>query len=243
MCLDIVLILPIGKFHYRISHHLLKAKELNALKIDYLDPKTLVPNPWNSNVVSAENEVKLDNSLKRVDMYKPIVVRTLKDGTLQILGGQHRSASAVRLKLSQVPVINLGFIDDKKAKEISLLDNGRYGRDDTLALAEILDSIGDLKELTEFMPFTDAEIGQIFSSVDIDFDDLDIEDPTEPTSLPKEAPGQTHVLMRFKVPIDDAAKLQGLVESVMKKQGFTKEDSLSNAGNALVWLMQKVVFE
>ena len=113
----------------------------NKIKVETLAPERLSPNPWNTNVVSPENQQKLNASIKRFGMFKPIVVREI-DGTLEIIGGQHRWEAAVEMKLPEVPVVNLGRITDKKAKEISLVDNGRYGADDTLQLAELLDDIG-----------------------------------------------------------------------------------------------------
>src|SRR5437762_10365036 len=100
----------------------------------FVDPRLLQPNPWNTNVVSPDNEAKIDASNQRLGMFKPIIVRELPDGTLQILGGAHRRESAIRLGWDQVPVFNVGPVSDKQAKEIGLADNARYGHDDTLAL-------------------------------------------------------------------------------------------------------------
>lgn len=210
-------------------------------KSEQLDPALLVPNPWNTNVVSPEAEAKLDASIKRFGMFKPVVVRELPDGRRQILGGAHRAASAVRQALPSVPVINLGVISDAKAKEISLVDNSRYGQDDVLQLAELMESLGNAQELTQFMPYTDADIDSIFSSVTVALDDLDLDDDpgTSAPVLPKEKPIQTHQIMRFKVPVDDVKTISTLVEETMKTQKFTESDSLSNAGDALVYLLTK----
>jgi ParB family transcriptional regulator, chromosome partitioning protein len=45
--------------------------------------------------------------------------------------------------------------------------------------------------------------------------------------------------MRFKVPVEDSAWCSLLIEREMKIGGFTKEDSLSNAGNAFVAILKK----
>lgn len=207
------------------------------LKIDMLDPSRLVANGFNTNVVAPENQQKLEESIKRFGMFKPIVVREI-NGTLEIIGGQHRWEAAQGLKMTEVPVVNLGRITDKKAKEISLVDNGRYGADDTLQLAELLDDIGvGAEELASFMPFSESDFASIFSSVNISLDDLDLPDDEE---LPKSAapkPAQTHQIMRFKVPVDDVSVITDLIERTMKEQRYTDEDSLSNAGNALVHLL------
>jgi ParB-like chromosome segregation protein Spo0J len=208
------------------------------LQITELSPDALRANSFNTNVVSPENEAKIDESLKRFGFFKPVLARELADGALEILGGEHRWRSAKRLGHKTVPVINLGKVDDKRAKEISLVDNGRYGNDDTLRLAELLDGLGSPDDLATFMPYTDADFASIFSSVNIALDDLDIpDDDGSPSVLPKEKPVQTHQVMRFKVPVEDVATITDLIESTMKTQRFTEDDSLTNAGNALVHLL------
>lgn len=206
-----------------------------------LPPASLVPNPWNTNVVSPDNEAKLEESIRRFGMFKPVVVRELDDGSLQIIGGEHRASAAQRMGIKTIPVVNLGRIDDHRAKEISLVDNGRYGADDTLQLAELLEGLGKVDELASFMPYSETDFASIFSSVNIALDDLDLDDAEETApSLPKEKPIQTHVVMRFKVPVDDQSWIVDLIEKTMKCQKFTDEDSLTNAGDALVHLLKTI---
>lgn len=205
------------------------------------DPRDLRPNPWNTNVVSPDNEAKIDESIRRRGFIKPIIVRTLAGGTLQILGGAHRRDSAIRVGLKEVPIFNLGHIDDSAAKEIGLIDNARYGADDTLGLAALLEELGTPDDLATFLPFTDTDFASIFSSTTIALDDLDIPDETGPTpSAPKAPAVQTHQVMRFKVPAEDCKDVQTKIEKVMKRQGFTESDQLTNAGDALVWLLNQV---
>jgi ParB-like chromosome segregation protein Spo0J len=214
---------------------------MSEVKYIERDPKDLKPNPWNTNVVSAENELKIEASIKRLGIFKPILVRETLSGHLEILGGEHRAKVAHRLGIKKVPVINLGHISDTKAKEIGLVDNGRYGEDDTLQLSELLKSLGDAESLRDFLPYTDEDINSIFSSSSIALDELELpDDDDDIPELPMESVRPTHQLMRFKVPIGDAAKITELIERVMKTQGYTTEDSLSNAGNALVHVLDGV---
>lgn len=205
------------------------------------DPASLVPNPWNTNVMSPDNEAKLEESLRRRGMFKPVVVRELPDGRLQILGGEHRATVAARMGLKQVPVFNLGRIDDNAAKEIGVLDNSRYGADDTLQLAELLEGLGHADELATFMPYSESDLASIFSSVNIALDDLDIPDSDDGApSAPKEKAVQTHQMMRFSVPVGDVGDITELIEKTMKVQGFTESNSLTNAGDALVYLLRQL---
>jgi ParB-like chromosome segregation protein Spo0J len=213
---------------------------MHQILMQETDPRSLKPNPWNTNVVSPDNEAKIDASIKRLGMFKPIIVRILPDKTLQILGGAHRRDSAIRLGMSSVPVMNLGHIDDKKAKEIGIVDNGRYGEDDTLGLAELLDSLGGADELAAFMPFTDADFSSIFASSNISLDDLELpDDDGSAPSAPAPKAAQTHAVMRFKVPLGDDSTIADAIAKVQKQQGFTDEDTLSNAGNALVHIIKQ----
>ena len=206
------------------------------LKTQQIDPKELKHNSWNVNVMSPDNEAKLEESLKRFGMFKPAVVRELDDGTLQIIGGEHRVDVAKRLGIKEVPIVNLGKITDEKAKEISLVDNGRYGTDDTLRLAELLEGLGDASEIASFMPYSESDLTAIFSSSTIALDSLELSEEDETPRLPTEKSIQTHQIMRFKVPVDDVEMVTAVIESIMKSQKFKDSDSLANAGDALVHL-------
>jgi len=206
-----------------------------------VDPTAIVPNPWNVNVVTHENEEKLKNSIARLGMFKPVLVRELDDGTLQSLGGQHRVEQAVELGMANVPTINLGRISDERAREISLIDNARYGVDDTMRLAELLNSL-DSSEIADIMPWSDEDIASIVDSLAVDVDDLDLDadadidtDPDADASQTR--PAKTHEILRFKCTLNDAARVRERVLDVIRSQGFNTSDDLSNAGDALVHIL------
>lgn len=203
-----------------------------------VSPHELRKNEFNTNIVSPDNESKLDESVKRLGMFKPVICRRLSDGSLEIIGGEHRVGAALRLGYKEIPVIDLGEIDDKRAKEISLVDNGRYGVDDTLALAGLLEELGNVEELSAFLPYTNSDLTAVFSSVHIDLDELDLDgdEYEKPKKVERSTP--EHQMMRFKVPVEDAEYISDTIESVMKSMGFTEEDSLTNAGDALVHIVR-----
>lgn len=207
-----------------------------------IDPRLIEPNPWNSNVVSHENEEKLRASIERHGMFKPVLVRELFDGTIQSIGGQHRAEQAVELGYTEIPVINLGPISDEQAKEISLADNARYGIDDTLKLSEILGEL-DTVVMENILPWTRRDIDALTASLSVDIDNLDLDEPTIPDDEGEqdEAPApktvKTHQNLRFRNSIQDAARISNLIKQTMEEQGFTKEDDLTNAGDALAYLL------
>ena len=198
---------------------------------------SLRPNSFNTNHVSPENEQKLLTSIRRFGLYKPIICREV-NGRLEIIGGEHRWRAAKQIGVEEVPIVNLGTVSDERSKSLMLIDNGRYGEDDTLALSELLKELGTPDDILSFLPYSSDELDSIFNSSSIELDDLDSSaEDIDLDSLPSKA-AQLHQLMRFKVPIEDSEFVQRLVDSVMKSQGFTSEDSLSNAGHALVYLLK-----
>jgi hypothetical protein len=205
-----------------------------------VDIDLLRPNSFNINIVSPENEEKLAESIRRLGLFKPIVVRETndEDHPYEIIGGEHRWQAAKAAGLKQVPIFNLGDINDDKAKKISLADNARYGADDTIRLAEMLESMEEGANVKEFLPFTETDINNIFNSVSIALDELDDltgydEAPAPDEPKPERAP-KTHTIMRFKVTLGDAEKITELISKIRKRQNFNASDDLTNAGDALV---------
>lgn len=209
------------------------------MKLEYLEPSRLVENPWNPNVVDPINLDKLEQSMTRLGTFKPVIVRELPDGTLQILGGAHR-AQIARKKGIQVPVLNLGTIDDARAKAITLADNAQYGDIDSERMAALLTDIGiDAADLLSMLPIDEAELTSYFEHDTPDFDDLGNDlDAGEEIDLQIDAkPTRTHTILRFKVPVEDAAAITECLNRIQREQGFDQADSLTNAGDALVWLV------
>lgn len=203
-------------------------------------PDKLRPNPWNTNIVTPENEAKLDAAIKRFGFFKPITVRETPTG-YEILGGEHRWAAAQRAGLKEVPIFSVGKISDKQAKEIMLADNARYGADDTIGLAEILAEIGEPEEIQQYLPWTETDLTQIFSSVDIALDELELsaEFDADDKIIEERAAKtpKTHTILRFKLSIPDAERLTELITKIQKSHDFTKSDELTNAGDALIHLV------
>lgn len=209
-----------------------------ALNLVMRDPRTLIPAPWNPNRADASDEAKLDASVDRFGLFKPVVCRRLENGDLQILGGHYRVASAIRLGLLLVPVVDLGEVSEDRAREITLVDNGRYGRDDSGALAKLIEELhAGRDELAGFLPFDLSELEAIASSAAIDLDTLGLDEEDAPKAEKPPRVSKTHEMMRFKVAVEDADRLRQALATVMADQGFSEADQLSNAGDALVWLV------
>jgi ParB-like chromosome segregation protein Spo0J len=218
---------------------------MTHMRYAMVDPREIEPNPWNTNIVSHENELKLRASIERNGMFKPVLVREIFHGALpayQSLGGWHRVEQALELGLAEVPTVILSGVSDERAKEISLADNARYGVDDTLKLTELLGEL-DTAAIENFMPWSAGDIAALTASLAIDVEDLDLDEPTLPDQddgdsepLPARAP-KTHQVLRFRVPIADAANITAKIRAAQVAEGFNTEDDLTNAGDALAFLL------
>jgi ParB-like chromosome segregation protein Spo0J len=206
------------------------------IEIEYHAPSGLKPNPWNSNKVGPEMEVRLEASIREFGFIRPILCRELDDGSLEILGGEHRTRKAAELGIESVPVVVLKNVDDKRAKAMGLADNGRYGQDDALKLSEILKDIGD--EFVGMLAFSEQDLAGIFASSSVNLDDLGFDDDADSSELtPADAPRSTitHQVMRFKVPVEDAERVEKFIQNIVKTRGFSSEqDSMVQVGMALV---------
>lgn len=214
-----------------------------SAEVSLMDPRLLKANPFNTNRVGPENMAKLEASIRDLGFVTAVVVRELGDGSLQILGGQHRVETACKMGLKEVPVINLGRIADVKAKKIGLVDNSRYGIDDTIGLAALYEDIGlSSEDLAKFLPFTQQDFESISRAVEIDVDELDFvtsdEDPevdVEEVRAPK--PAKTHDFLRFRVSMGDAERIRQKIEKTIKAEGLADDDDLTSAGSALALLL------
>lgn len=211
-----------------------------VLRIDKVPIDSLQPNDFNPNVVSPANEEKLKESLKRFGQFKPIICRT-NNGKLEIIGGEHRWRAAKELGYAEVSVVNLGEISEEDAKKIALIDNGRYGEDDIYKLMEVLNDLGDIGDLTSYMPYETDSLENLFSNAEMDLNELEEDDSEEEEEaesiLSLGSAPKTHVVMRFKIPVENQEVVQKAITALIKNQGYDDEDELINAGDALVYLV------
>lgn len=217
--------------------------QVKTFPVRQIDPRRLIPNGFNPNHVDPVNLEKLQNSINKLGFFDPLKVRELPDGSLQIIGGEHRAKVAVVLGMTEVPCVMLGQISEREAREIMLADNARYGQEDHDELMSVLRDIGTPDEIMALLPFEESELANFFAHETGDFDDLDSLDDLDdaPVDLSKalSKPTKTHQILRFKVALEDADKLTDLLFKVQQEQGFTGSDQLTNAGDALLWLLNQ----
>lgn len=209
-----------------------------------LDPRRLRPNPWNSNRVTPENMEKLKRSIEDLGFASAVVVRETEEG-FEILGGQHRTEAAIELGLKKIPVVNVGVIEDKKARKIGLVDNHRYGNDDVMQLAKIIEEIGeDANDLVNLLPVSKADIDAVIGAVDLDLEGFDLaidddDDGPPEKSDTKSRTEKTHDVLKFRCTMRDAEAIRQLIEKTIKRQGLAAGDEMTTAGEALALLILK----
>lgn len=218
------------------------------IKISILTVETtlLRPNPWNTNVVGARNFDKLKNSIDRLGFFKPILVRELLDGTYEILGGEHRWRAAIEHGMAAVPVTSVGVIDDNTAKQMSLVDNERYGEDDAVELQRLIESIQAEIDysLADIAPYDEEMTETLARESSVDLEELSMlgeeeDHAAEPDAREKkERLGVEHQTMRFKVSFDTAESVTEVIKTIIREQGIKTGSEMEDAGEALVWLTQ-----
>ena len=110
------------------------------------------------------------------------------------------------------------------------------GHDDAGLLADVFKDL-EVAELSDFLPYSTGEIDAIFTASEVDLDDIDLDDDDDIDLTPDNTTAPpTHTIMRFKVPVLDAEHISERIRKIMAEQDFTGADSLTNAGDALVYL-------
>jgi ParB family chromosome partitioning protein len=212
------------------------------------DLRLIEANEWNPNEVDPINQEKLERSLEKYGQQMPIIIREIEGDTggtvLQIVDGEHRYLAAKGLGWEDISAINIGVCTDQEAKRRTIIANTRYGQDDNEKLFDILQSDGVFEttdDILSTLPIDETELASLFSSEEVDFSDLDIDLDSDGEdvnlNLDAPAPNQTHRILRFKVSIEDADRIEDDIDGVKTEQGYSGADGLTNAGDALVYLL------
>jgi DNA-binding transcriptional MerR regulator len=148
--------------------------------------------------------------------------------------------------METVPVTSVGVIDDNTAKQMSLVDNERYGEDDAVALQRLIESIQNELDysLAEIAPYDEEMTETLARESSIDLEELSLLGEEEchateaDTREKKERLGVEHQTMRFKVSFDTAEGVAEVIKTIIREQGIKTGSEMEDAGEALVWLTQ-----
>lgn len=225
-------------------------------KTKFLEVETgkLIPNGWNTNSVPVLNMDKLKESVTRLGLFKPVIVRESGD-RYEILGGEHRWRAAVELGMPTVMIANLGVIDDNTAKQISVIDNERYGEDDAESFARLLEEIqNDISySFSDLAPVEDI-LRDVMPAISGDAAFRELEalssemgmgsgmDESAPESLrerAERAEADSHQTMRFKVTTDAAELIESVIAAVIRDEEIRTGNKMEDAGEALLVIAEK----
>ena len=143
-----------------------------GLRVGSVAPASIQPNPWNPNKMDAATFEKEKRSIKTHGFVDPVTVRERGDGVLEIVDGEHRWRAAIDLGLSEIPVVNLGKIDDQRAKKLTLIYNELRGAPDPARLSALMvdltqsgDALALVAEaLSAELPFSAVEIASLVTA-------------------------------------------------------------------------------
>jgi len=141
--------------------------EVKEIPIDQIEP-----NPWNPNRMSKREFEALKQEIQKRGQIYPIVVRELENGKYQIIDGEHRWKAMKELGYRTIKIINLGKVDDRLAKILTVNLNQIRGEFDIEALYTLIESMISKEEidpniLKEEMPLLEEDIDIVIQSLNI----------------------------------------------------------------------------
>lgn len=105
-----------------------------------VDPNEVIYDELNPNVMDDKTFQALVNEIKKNGFIQPIVIR-VKDGKLYVIDGEHRVEAAKLLNLKKIPAINLGEVNDEKARILLINLNRLRGEFSPIKFAELIEEL------------------------------------------------------------------------------------------------------
>lgn len=182
------------------------------MKIEQRSVETLIPYINNSRKHSDEQVAQIAASIKEFGWTNPILV----DGKNGLIAGHGRLLAARKLKMDQVPVIELAHLSENQKKALIIADNKLALNSDwdsellTLELQELLGEEYDLDLLGFDKDELDALLNVIEGTDGLTDEDAVPEVPDEP----KTKPGDIYILGNHRLMCGDSTSIDA-VEKLM----------------------------
>lgn len=148
-----------------------------------VEPARLRPNPWNYNVLSAEQFGKLCTVIREFGFIGRVVTRDGADGALEIVDGEHRWRAAIELEMASIPIVHLGQVSDEDAQQLTVILNELGGQPDEVRLADLVRNVSlkvDLDRMRGLLPFTPKQLDLLIKGIDFSFSKAPGEDTRPP---------------------------------------------------------------
>lgn len=136
------------------------------LNVKYRKVEDLIPYVNNSRKHSDEQIAQISASIKEFGWTNPILI----DGTNSIIAGHGRLMAARKLKMDEVPTIELGHLTDTQRKALVIADNKlalNADWDNTLLTIELDELLKDGFAI-DILGFNEQEIKTIMQEVNFD---------------------------------------------------------------------------
>jgi hypothetical protein len=174
------------------------------LAVTYVPVGRIRPNPWNPNRQDAFIFEKEKASIREFGFVVPITCRSL-GRDFEVIDGEHRWKAAQELGYTEVPIINLGDVDDETAKQLTIILNETKGQAQPDLLRALLDDLLAKKpkaDLLKVLPYTPMQFDSMVSQFNWDA----IEKPV--------ATKERWVMRSYRMPADAAEVLDDAIKKV-----------------------------
>lgn len=135
----------------------------------------LQPNPWNPNKMDAFMFDKAVASIQQFGFVDPVTVRQVDD-YYEIVDGEHRWKAAQSLGYNEIPVWDIGPVNDDVAKQLTIVLNETRGSADEAKLSDLLkDLLSDhtTEELVFALPFSPERFDELVGKPAFDWNELE----------------------------------------------------------------------
>jgi ParB/RepB/Spo0J family partition protein len=140
----------------------------------------IIPNTWNpkesieENTENKEHYEEIKNEIEKKGLFEAITVREYKDG-YEILDGFHRWTACKELGYTEIRVNNIGKIDDRLARAITLIKEQKKVPISELKVAEVVgwyrDQDMEEDDVKELLGYSDEEFDEYSKLFDFDWND------------------------------------------------------------------------
>lgn len=131
----------------------------SSITTELIAAKYLRPNPWNPNRMTQAMRQKVVESIGLYGFVDPLTVREVGARDYQVIDGEHRFDVGKELGMTEFPCINLGLLDDARAKKLTIIMNELHGQADPDKMGDLLASIlsdTSLDDLLVALPYDES---------------------------------------------------------------------------------------
>lgn len=195
------------------------------LSVLYVPHANIVANSWNPNQQDDFIYARELESIRQFGFVNPIICRSFANGTFEIIDGEHRWKAAGDLGIDPVAVIDLGFVEDDDAKQLTIVLNETRGVAQPGPLRALLADLASRKpvdDLVRVLPYDSKALASLLRV------NPDVWDAVETAARTSKANRDTErwVLRSFRLPADAADVLDDAIRRAQEDDGCSDWQAL-----------------